>query len=97
MDTGTEISIVSSSRLRPGLKIQCNDGVNVKGISNLVLKTEGTTELKLPTTAHETTHILHIMGSDFQFQYDGILGHDFWKTREPPLVTAIGKSLWEAL
>jgi hypothetical protein len=54
----------------------------LKGISNLVLKTEGTTKLKLGTTTHETTHTFHIMGSDFQFQYYGILGRDFWDDKK---------------
>jgi hypothetical protein len=82
IDTGAEISIVSSSRLKPGFKYQCNDGINVRGVSNLVLKTEGTTKLKLATTTHETIHTFHIMGSDFQLQYDGILGRDFWEDKE---------------
>jgi len=43
------------------------------------LKTEGTTLLKLFTLTHETMHIFHVMGSNFGCQYDGILGHDFWK------------------
>jgi hypothetical protein len=49
------------------------------------MKTDGTTELKLPTTAHETTHTFHIMGSDFQFQYDGILGRDFREDKRATL------------
>jgi hypothetical protein len=43
------------------------------------LKTEGTTALKLLTSTHETTHVFHVVGSDFGCQYDGILSQDFWK------------------
>jgi hypothetical protein len=67
--------------LNPGFKYQYSDGINDKGISNSVLKTEGTTELKLPTTTHETTLTFHIMGSDFQFQCDGIIGRGFWEEK----------------
>ena len=44
------------------------------------MRTEGTARLKLFTPTHETTHVFHVMGNDFGYQYDGILGHDFWKT-----------------
>jgi hypothetical protein len=43
------------------------------------MPTQGTARLKVATDTHETTHTLHIMGKDFQYQYDGILGRDFWE------------------
>jgi len=51
----------------------------MRGISNALLKTEGTVILKLFTTPHETTCLFHIMGDSFDCRYDGILGQDFWK------------------
>jgi len=65
--------------LRPGFSYESNEGINIKGISSSVLRTEGTTRLKLFTPTHETTHVFHVMGDNFGCQYDGILGQDFWK------------------
>lgn len=49
------------------------------GISDSILKTEGTATLKLFTQTHEPTHVFHVVGSNFGCQYNGILGQDFWK------------------
>ena len=80
IDTGAEISVVRSTSLKPGFSYKSNEGINIKGISSSVLRTEGTTKLKLFTPTHETTHVLHVMREDFGCQYDGILGRDFWKS-----------------
>ena len=50
----------------------------MKGISNALIKTEVTVTLKLLTSSYETTHSFHIMGENFDCQYDGILDQDFW-------------------
>ena len=65
IDTGAEISIVKSASLRPGFDHQPNNGINVKGIANTLLRTEGTVTLKLFTPTHETTHTFHVMGDNF--------------------------------
>jgi hypothetical protein len=54
----------------------------VKGISNSLVRTEGTVELKLLTPTHETTHIFHVTADSLNFHYDGILGQDFWKDKK---------------
>jgi len=78
IDTGAEISIVKGASLNPGFNYEPTKGINVRGISNALLKTEGTVILKIFTPTHETTHTFHIMGDGFDCQYDGILGQDFW-------------------
>jgi hypothetical protein len=65
--------------LRPGFALESTSGIDVKGISDSLLRTEGTTVLKLCTSTHETTHKFHVVGIDFSCLYDGILGQDFWK------------------
>jgi hypothetical protein len=57
IDTGAEISIVKGASLRSEIDYEPTRGINVRGISNTLLKTEGTVVLKLFTTTHETTHI----------------------------------------
>jgi hypothetical protein len=54
-------------------------GIEIKGISNSLLRTEGTAIIKLFASTHETTHLFLIMGNEFSCQYDGILGRDFWR------------------
>jgi hypothetical protein len=81
IDTGAEISIIKGASLRPEINYEPTKGINVRGISNTLLRTEGTVMIKLFTTTHETTHTFHIMGDSFDCQYDGILGQDFWKDK----------------
>ena len=57
----------------------------MKGISNALIRTEGTVTLKLLTPTHETTSSFHIMGDSFDCQYDGILGQDLWKNKRPTI------------
>jgi hypothetical protein len=77
IDTGAEITIVKGASLRPEFDHQPNKGINVKGIADTLLRTEGTVTLKLFTTTHETTHTFHVMGDNFDCRCDGILGRDF--------------------
>jgi hypothetical protein len=74
VDTGAEISVVKATSLRPDINYETTKGVEIKGISNSLLRTEGTAIIKLFTSTHETTHLFHIMGNEFSCQYDGILG-----------------------
>jgi hypothetical protein len=60
------------SSLHPGIKYSLNGGINIKGISNSIVKTEGTIILKLFTHTHETTHKFHVVGNEFRIQYGGI-------------------------
>ena len=79
IDTGAEISVVRSNRLRPGFNYELTKG-NVKGISNALLRTE-MLMLKLFILPHEITHLFHVMGEGFECRYDWILGQDFWKDK----------------
>ena len=82
IDTGDEISIIKGSSLNPRVNYQLHKGVDIKGICNAVLKTEGIINLKLLTDTHETVHAFHVLGEPFELQYDGILGKDFLEERE---------------
>ena len=82
VDTGAEISIIKGSSLSPGVEYQLCEGVDIKGISNTIMKTEGTIELKLFTDTHETTHTFHVLRENSELPYDAILGKDFFETRE---------------
>ena len=77
IDTGAEISVIKGSSLNPGVNYQLHKGVDIKGISDAVLKTEGIIELKLLTDTHETVHAFHVLGEPSALQYDGIVGKDF--------------------
>jgi hypothetical protein len=82
VDTGAKISIVKGASLRPGFHYQPSKGIDVRGIANTLLKTEGTVTPRLFTPTHETTHAFHVMGDGFDCRYDGILGRGFWEDKE---------------
>jgi hypothetical protein len=52
IDTGAEISVIGSSCLTPGVNYQLREGVDIKGISDNVMKTEGAIDLQLFTDTH---------------------------------------------
>jgi hypothetical protein len=58
----------------PRIKHQWNKGMEIRGISNTVMKTLGTIDLKLFTDTHKTTHTFHALGGKFETHYDAILG-----------------------
>jgi hypothetical protein len=82
IDTGAKISIIRSSSLTPGVEYQMQEGVDVKGITNTVMKTEGTIDLKPFTDTHETIHTFHVLRENCNMHYDAILGKDFLEERE---------------
>jgi hypothetical protein len=57
-------------------------GVDIKGITNTVMKTEGTIDLKIFADTHETIHTFHVLGKNFKLHYDAIVGMDFLEERE---------------
>jgi hypothetical protein len=61
VDTGTDISVVRDSRLKPGCDPKPENIVEIKGISKGVMKTKGRVNLKLFTDTHETTHDFHVL------------------------------------
>ena len=81
IDTGAEISIIKGSSLYPGVNYQLHKNIEIKGICNAVLRTEGMVELNILTDMHETVHIFHVLGEPSALQYDGILGRDFLEER----------------
>jgi predicted amino acid-binding ACT domain protein len=41
-------------------------GINIKGISDTIMKTEGTITLKLFTDTHETTQTFHVVETNLE-------------------------------
>jgi hypothetical protein len=52
IDTGAEVSIIKGDSLRTGVASEPTKGINIKGISNSLMKTEGTVTLRLLTETH---------------------------------------------
>ena len=77
VDTGAEISIIKSSSLTPGFNYQLHEAVDIKGISNTLMRTEGIIDLKLLTDTYETVHTFHVLGEPSELHYDATLGKDF--------------------
>jgi hypothetical protein len=77
IDTGAEILIIRSSSLAPGIEYQLQEGVDLKGVSNTVTKTERTIDLTLFTDTRWAIHPLHVVGENSEMHYDAILGKDY--------------------
>jgi len=65
--------------LRPEFDYEPTKGINVRGISNALLKTEGTVTLKLLTPTHYTLHT-HFMSWETVLIVNTT---EFWVTRGP--------------
>jgi hypothetical protein len=65
IDTGAEISIIRSSSLIPGVEYDWHKRMEIKGISNTIMKTLGKIKLKLFTDTHETTHTFNVLRGNF--------------------------------
>jgi hypothetical protein len=81
IDTGAEISIVKSASRRQVFDYEPTMEINVREISNALLKTDGTITFKLLTPTHENTHTFHVMGDSFDCQYNEILDRDIWENK----------------
>ena len=57
LDTGADLYVIKRSSLQPGIKCLLKGGINIKGISITIMKTERIIILKLFTDTHKTTHI----------------------------------------
>jgi hypothetical protein len=58
IDTGAEISMVKSSSLTPGVNYQLHEGVDIKGISNTVMRTGYYRFKTFYRYARDSAHIL---------------------------------------
>jgi hypothetical protein len=56
--------------LKPGINYEPTNGINVQGISEAPLRTQGIV-LKFFTSTHGTAHLFHGMGEDFGSRYGG--------------------------
>ena len=56
-ETGADLFVIKGSSLQPGIKCLLKGGINIKGISITIMKTERIIILKLFTDTHKTTHI----------------------------------------
>jgi hypothetical protein len=81
LDTGADLSVIKWSSLQPGIKYTLKGGINIKGMSNTIIKTKGTIILKLFTDTHETTQTCHVVGYEFGIQYDGILSRNSFEDK----------------
>jgi hypothetical protein len=57
IDTGAKISINRRSSLTPGVNYQLHERIDIKEISNTIMRTEGTIDLNLFTDTRDNAHI----------------------------------------
>ena len=73
IDSGSQGNIIKAEVLPHDVKINFLDKIQIKGISNEILVTVGSTKLKVFNEVIK----FHVIRNEIQIPYDGILGVEF--------------------
>lgn len=79
LDTGAEISIIKSQSLRPDAYIDRSNTINIRGVTDNIIKSCGTVENELFLNDFSVFHDFHVVPNTFNIPADGIIGKDFIK------------------
>jgi hypothetical protein len=82
VDTGAELCLLKHSSLKEGTVYNPSTTINVRGISNEIERTLGEVNAKLIVGNYETEHKFHAVGSGMNIPCDGILGKDFFESKQ---------------
>jgi hypothetical protein len=81
IDTGAELCLCKYSSIKEGISYDTRKTLNVKGISDSIIKTLGELNIGLCTKGHKMEHPFQIVGDGIDIPYDGILGKDFFERK----------------
>lgn len=82
VDTQADISVLKQQSVNELAKIDEDDIINIKGVTNGVTSSLGTVDIDLKHDSYLIPQIFHIVPNDFNIGADGILGKDFLKHYE---------------
>lgn len=82
LDTGAEISIIKKQCLKPDIKIDDSFKINIKGVTDNIIKSYGIIDNELISTDFSIFHEFHVVSNSFNIPADGIIGKDFIKLNE---------------
>jgi hypothetical protein len=81
IDTGAELCLCKYSSIKEGISYGTRKTLNVKGISDSIIKTLGELNIGLCTKGHKMEHPFQIVGDGLDIPYDCILGKDFFERK----------------
>lgn len=76
-DTQADISIIKESSVQNNLDIDTTDIIRIRGVTNDIIRSIGTVNLKIYFNENVIEQIFHVVPDDFNIPADGILGKDF--------------------
>jgi hypothetical protein len=82
VDTGAELCLLKHSSMKEGTAYNPSTTLNVRGISNETERTLGEVDAKLIVGNYEMEHKFHVVGSGVNIPCDGILGKDFFESKQ---------------
>jgi hypothetical protein len=86
--------IIKDTSLKPVVAYEPTKRINIKGISNSLMKTEGTVTLGLLTETHETKHSFQLRGTILNVCIIGFKVEFSGKVRRPPLTIVTAQLSW---
>jgi hypothetical protein len=92
VDTEAELCLLKHSSLKEGTVYNPSITLNVRGISNETERTLGEVDPKLIVGNYETEHKFHVVGSGMNIPCDGILGKDFFESKQAT-IDYVGKEI----
>lgn len=77
VDTGADISVFKRTKVHLDQIINCSNQIKIKGVTNEIANSLGTTKTNILIDQFSLNHEFHIVNHDFPIPCDGILGRDF--------------------
>lgn len=82
IDSGADISVIKICNINPQQQIYYSHSVNIKGVTQNLVKTLGTTRTSIFFGNNALPHEFHVVENNFPIPADGILGRDFLTRRK---------------
>lgn len=77
IDTGADISVFKRGKINPSQIINRTEVWKIKGVTDGITASIGTTQTKLYLDNHQVNHKFHVVDDDFPVFSNGILSRDF--------------------
>lgn len=77
VNTGADISLCKRSKINQGQLVDRQSAIKIKGVTEGLASSIGTTETQLFVQNYALNHTFHIVDENFPIPSDGILGRDF--------------------
>jgi hypothetical protein len=87
VDTGADISLIRSTKLKGEAEFEPDRRVRVRGVDGSVVQTYGVIEVEVQEGNFRVRFPFHLVNKQVDLVYDGILGRVFCRVQKPTYVT----------